>query len=122
MPKVKIFSIIKEEKYGKWNKKVDRLPITDDYIFKRVFAFEGNESALKDLLEAILKKDIKTVTIKSRNNTIRKRWKTRTFRYKSRNRRWNYFGYRNANGRWENTDERGTQYLGKMITEQLKRR
>ena len=46
-------------------KKVDRLPITDDYIFKRVFAFEGNESVLKDLLEAILRKDIKTVTIKN---------------------------------------------------------
>ena len=40
--------------------KIPRLPLTDDYIFKRVFAFEGNESVLKDLLEAILKKDIKT--------------------------------------------------------------
>ena len=37
--------------------KVERLPLTDDYIFKRVFAFEGNESVLKDLLEAILKKN-----------------------------------------------------------------
>ena len=49
------------------NKKIgeiERLPLTDDYIFKRVFAFEGNESVLKDLLEAILRKDIKTVTIK----------------------------------------------------------
>ena len=46
-------------------RKVERLPLTDDYIFKRVFAFEGNESALKDLLEAILKKDIKTVIIKN---------------------------------------------------------
>jgi len=24
--------------------KIERLPLTDDYIFKRVFAFEGNES------------------------------------------------------------------------------
>ena len=31
-------------------KTVDRLPLTDDYIFKRVFAFEGNESVLKDFL------------------------------------------------------------------------
>ena len=45
--------------------KVERLPLTDDYIFKRVFAFEGNESVLKDFLEAILKKDIKEVTIKN---------------------------------------------------------
>ena len=45
--------------------KVERLPITNDYIFKRVFAFEGNESVLKDLLEAILKKNIKKVEIKN---------------------------------------------------------
>ena len=45
--------------------KVERLPLTDDYIFKRVFAFEGNESVLKDFLEAILKKDIKKVEIKN---------------------------------------------------------
>ena len=45
--------------------KIPRLPLIDDYIFKRVFAFEGNESVLKDLLEAILRKDIKTVTIKN---------------------------------------------------------
>ncbi len=25
-------------------RKVERLPLTDDYIFKRVFAFKGNES------------------------------------------------------------------------------
>ena len=31
--------------------KIERLPITDDYIFKRVFAYEGNESVLKDLLK-----------------------------------------------------------------------
>ena len=50
------------------NKKIgeiERLPLTDDYIFKRVFAFEGNESVLKDLLEAILKKNIKKVEIKN---------------------------------------------------------
>ena len=45
--------------------KVERLPITNDYIFKRVFAFEGNESILKDFLEAILKKDIEEVEIKN---------------------------------------------------------
>ena len=55
---------------NKKTREIERLPLTDDYIFKRVFAFEGNESVLKDFLEAILKKDIKEVTIK---NTIRKR-------------------------------------------------
>ena len=54
MLKAKQFSIIKEE----WTTETTRLPITDDYIFKRVFAYKGNESVLKDFLEAILKKFI----------------------------------------------------------------
>ena len=61
MPNAKQFSIIKEE----WITKTARLPITDDYIFKRVFAYKGNESVLKDFLEAILKKEIQKVTIKN---------------------------------------------------------
>ena len=43
MLKAKQFSIIKEE----WKTETKRLPITDDYIFKRVFAYKGNESVLK---------------------------------------------------------------------------
>ena len=61
MLKAKQFSIIKEE----WTTETTRLPITDDYIFKRVFAYKGNESVLKDFLEAILKKEIQKVTIKN---------------------------------------------------------
>ena len=61
MLKAKQFSIIKEE----WTTETKRLPITDDYIFKRVFAYKGNESVLKDFLEAILKKEIQKVTIKN---------------------------------------------------------
>ena len=61
MLKAKQFSIIKKE----WTTETKRLPITDDYIFKRVFAYKGNESVLKDFLEAILKKEIQKVTIKN---------------------------------------------------------
>ena len=39
------------------------LPLTDDYIFKRVFAYKGNESVLKDFLEALLKIKIKEIKI-----------------------------------------------------------
>ena len=46
-------------------KKIDKLPITNDYIFKRVFSYEGNESVLKDFLEAIL--DIKINKIEVKN-------------------------------------------------------
>ena len=46
-------------------KTIQRLPITHDYVFKRVFSYEGNESVLKDFLEAILKIKIKKVEVKN---------------------------------------------------------
>ena len=49
----------------KKNNEFKRLPITNDYIFKRIFAYEGNESILKDLLEAILKINIQKIQIKN---------------------------------------------------------
>ena len=42
---------------------LELLPLTDDYIFKRVFAYKGNESVLKDFLEALLKIEIKRIKI-----------------------------------------------------------
>ena len=61
---------------------LELLPLTDDYIFKRVFAYKGNESVLKDFLEALLKIEIKRIKI-------------------------------------TNPEERATEYMGKMISEQL---
>ena len=52
--------------------KIPRLPLTDDYIFKRVFAFKGNESVLKDLLEAILRRDIKEVIFIANYNFLKR--------------------------------------------------
>ena len=46
-------------------KTIQRLPITHDYVFKRVFSYEGNESVLKDFLEAVLKIKIKKVEVKN---------------------------------------------------------
>ena len=103
-------------------KKVDRLPITDDYIFKRVFAFEGNESALKDLLEAILNKDIKTVTIKNPEIIpYEKDEKRGLLDIKAETDDGTILDIEMQMEDEKNTDERGTQYLGKMITEQLKK-
>ena len=34
--------------------KMIRLPLTSDYVFKRIFAREENNSMLKDFLEALL--------------------------------------------------------------------
>ena len=49
----------------KMNQQVDRLPLCSDYVFKRVFAKEGNENLLKDFLEAILKIDIESLEIQN---------------------------------------------------------
>ena len=41
------------------------LPITEDFTFKRVFSYEGNEDVLIDLLEEILEIKIKWVKVKN---------------------------------------------------------
>ena len=38
-----------------------KLPLTNDYVFKRIFGQEDNKSALKDFLECIL--DVKIENI-----------------------------------------------------------
>ena len=54
-----------------------RLPLTNDYIFKRIFAHEGNEDILKDLLEAILNIQIQSINVQNpellKNNKEEKR-------------------------------------------------
>ena len=46
-------------------KEVDMLPLSNDYVFKRIFGKGGNEKILKSLLEAILKIDIQKIEIKN---------------------------------------------------------
>lgn len=45
------------------NKTANRLPLTSDYVFKRIFGQEENKEALKDFLESILKIKISNVEI-----------------------------------------------------------
>ena len=45
--------------------RVTRLPLTSDYVFKRIFAREENNSMLKDFLEAILNIHINKVEVKN---------------------------------------------------------
>ena len=47
------------------NKDTSRLPLTSDYVFKRLFAREENNSMLKDFLEAILNIHINKVEVKN---------------------------------------------------------
>ena len=46
-------------------KKVDMLPLSNDYVFKRIFGKGGNERILKSLLEAILKINIQKIEVKN---------------------------------------------------------
>ena len=46
-------------------KKVDILPLSNDYVFKRIFSKGGNEKILKSLLEAILEIKIEKIQIKN---------------------------------------------------------
>ena len=101
-------------------REVERLPLTDDYIFKRVFAFEGNESVLKDLLEAILRKDIKEVTIKNPEIIpYEKDEKRGLLDIKAETDDGMALDVEMQMKDKKNTEERGVQYLGNMITSQL---
>ena len=100
--------------------KIPRLPLTDDYIFKRVFAFEGNESVLKDLLEAILRKDIKTVTIKNPEIIPYEREDKRgLLDIKAETDDGTILDIEMQMEDKKNAEERGTVYAGNMITGQL---
>ena len=100
--------------------KIPRLPLTDDYIFKRVFAFEGNESVLKDLLEAILRKDIKTVTIKNPEIIPYEREDKRgLLDIKAETDDGTILDIEMQMEDEKDIDERATSYMGKLISEQL---
>ena len=52
-------------KNKKETNKVDILPLSNDYVFKRIFSKGGNERILKSLLEAILEIKIQKIEIKN---------------------------------------------------------
>ena len=41
------------------------IPLSNDYVFKRIFGKGGNEKILKSLLEAILKMNIQKIEVKN---------------------------------------------------------
>ena len=116
MLKAKQFSIIKEE----WKTETKRLPITDDYIFKRVFAYKGNESVLKDFLEAILKKEIQKVTIKNPEIIPYEKGEKRgLLDIKAETEDGTMLDIEMQMEDEKDIDERATSYMGKLISEQL---
>ena len=61
---------LKENNIRTEDKKITRLPLTSDYVFKRIFAREENNSMLKDFLEAILNIHINKVEVNVKYSNI----------------------------------------------------
>ena len=57
--------LLKNSKIKKGRRYMQKLKLTNDFIFKKVFGKKGNESILKDLLEAILKIRIEKIEVEA---------------------------------------------------------
>ena len=106
-------SIDKEEQ-------LERLPLSNDYVFKRVFAREGNEDLLTKLLEAIL--EIKIQKIKVQNPELigeTKEGKKGVLDIKAEINEDAVIDIEVQVYDEHNMSERSTVYMGKMIANQL---
>ena len=99
---------------------LELLPLTDDYIFKRVFAYKGNESVLKDFLEALLKIEIKGIKITNPEIIPYEKGEKRgLLDIKAEINDGTMLDVEMQMKNERNTEERATEYIGKMISEQL---
>lgn len=101
-------------------KEITRLPLNNDYVFKRVFAHEGNEDILKDFLEAIL--HIKIQKIEVQNPELPKNYKEEkkgTLDIKIQLNENTLIDVEMQVENEENIDSRSTTYLGKLVANQL---
>ena len=99
---------------------LELLPLTDDYIFKRVFAYKGNESVLKDFLEALLKIEIKGIKITNPEIIPYEKGEKRgLLDIKAEINDGTMIDVELQMKNEKNTEERATEYMGKMISEQL---
>ena len=99
---------------------LELLPLTDDYIFKRVFAYKGNESVLRDFLEALLKIEIKGIKITNPEIIPYEKGEKRgLLDIKAEINDGTMLDVEMQMKNERNTDERATEYMGKMISEQL---
>ena len=102
------------------NNNLERLPLTDDYIFKRVFAYKGNESVLKDFLEALLKIEIRGIKITNPEIIPYEKGEKRgLLDIKAEINDGTMIDVELQMKNEKNTEERATEYMGKMISEQL---
>lgn len=99
---------------------LELLPLTYDYIFKIVFAYKGNESVLKDFLEALLKIEIKGIKITNPEIIPYEKGEKRgLLDIKAEINDGTMLDVEMQMKNERNTEERATEYMGKMISEQL---
>lgn len=102
-------------------KEFARLPLNNDYVFKRVFAYEGNEDLLRDFLEEILNISIQKIEVQ--NPELPKNYKDEkkgTLDIKVQLNQNTIIDVEMQLENEENIDSRSTSYLGKLVSNQLR--
>ncbi len=100
--------------------KVELLPLTNDYVFKRVFTKDGEEDLLKDLLSAILNIEIKEIEIKNPEMTKEsKEAKREVLDIRARVNNNSIIDVEMQVEDYNNIDKRSIGYLTKMYSDQL---
>lgn len=102
------------------NRKLERLPLCSDYVFKRIFTKEGNESLLKDFLEAILEIKIKSLEVQNAELPKEtKDGKLGVLDIKVQINKDSIIDVEMQVANEHNMAERSTTYMGKLISNQL---
>ena len=100
--------------------KSNLLPIKNDYVFKRIFSYEGNEDVLIDLLEAILKIKIVKVLVKNPEMLSEKETgKKFILDIKAELDNGTIIDIEMQTADKRNIEERSTAYTSRMVSEQL---
>ena len=100
-----------------------RLPLTNDYIFKKVFAKSGNEEILKDLLESVLEIKIQKVEVKNPElpkDILDKKAGILDIKVEINENQICDVELQVANQK--NIEHRSVYYMGKLVAEQLNKR
>ena len=99
--------------------KIEKLPLVIDYVFKRVFAYKGNEDVLADFLESILNVKIEKLEVKNpemMKNSREEKLGVLDIKVETKE---NIIDLEMQLEDEENIEEREATYMGKLLSEQL---
>ena len=99
--------------------KTEKLPLVIDYVFKRVFAYKGNEDVLADFLESILNVKIEKLEVKNpemMKNSREEKLGVLDIKVETKE---NIIDLEMQVEDEENIEEREATYMGKLLSEQL---